>query len=332
MQFIDESKIHIQSGHGGAGCVSFRREKNIPKGGPDGGDGGRGGDVIIRTVPALNTLIDFRYKQHFKAKTGGHGMGRMRHGASSDDLYIDVPIGTQIFAEDKTTLIADLNKPDMECVIAKGGDGGRGNASFKSSVNQAPRKATPGWPGEELSVWLQLKLLSDAGLVGLPNAGKSTFLSHVTAAKAKVADYPFTTLTPQLGVVMLEEDRFVLADIPGLIEGAHRGVGLGDRFLKHIERCGIIIHMIDAICEDVVTPYQTIRRELEDFHPDLAAKTEIIALNKCDCVPEEELESHMDALAKITDHKIFPISAVTGLGITPLLHHANRVIKKCAVK
>lgn len=319
MQFIDEAKIFIKSGNGGGGCVSFRREANVPKGGPDGGDGGRGGSVSFRCVSNLNTLIDFRYKQHFKASTGMHGMGRDRSGKSAEDIIIDVPIGTQIFDEDNETLIVDMKEAGQTLLIAKGGDGGLGNAHFKSSVNQAPRRATPGHPGEERWVWLKLKLMSDAGLVGLPNAGKSTFLAATSRAKPKIADYPFTTLKPQLGVVYVDEREFVLADIPGLIEGAHEGHGLGIRFLKHVERCGVILHLVDGTQEDVAAAYKTVRDELEAYSLLLMEKQEIVALNKVDALDEETLKKQQKALEKACGHKVFTISAAAQQGITPVL-------------
>ncbi|MCH2037916.1 MAG: GTPase ObgE, partial [Rickettsiales bacterium] len=266
MQFIDEAKIFVKSGDGGAGCVSFRREANVPKGGPDGGNGGRGGSVIIQGIAGLNTLIDFRYQQHFKAKKGDHGQGRNRNGAAAKDLIINVPVGTQVIDGDSDELIIDIDSVEKHYVLAQGGQGGLGNTNFKSSVNQAPKKATNGTSGEERWVWLKLKLLSDSGLVGLPNAGKSTFVSSVSRARPKIADYPFTTLTPQLGVVYVDDSEFVIADIPGLIKGAHKGQGLGDQFLKHIERCGVLLHLIDATQEDVVEAYRVIREELQGYN------------------------------------------------------------------
>src|ERR1700749_3830565 len=265
MKFLDQAKIYIASGAGRNGSVSFRREKFIEFGGPDGGDGGRGGDVIADFVEGLNTLIDYRYQQHFKARSGGHGMGRNRAGARGNDVVLKVPAGTQIFDEDNETLLADLTKVGDRALIAKGGNGGFGNAHFKSSTNRAPRHANPGQPAEERTIWLRLKLIADAGLVGLPNAGKSTFLAAVSAAKPKIADYPFTTLHPQLGVVRIDRREFVLADIPGLIEGAHDGVGLGDRFLGHIERCRVLLHLIDGNADKVVQNYKVIRTELEAY-------------------------------------------------------------------
>ncbi len=262
MKFLDQAKIYVRSGDGGNGCIGFRREKFIEFGGPDGGDGGRGGDVWIECVPNLNTLIDYRYQQHFKAKNGQGGMGQNRSGANGDDVVVKVPPGTQVFDEDNETLIADLTKPGERFMIAKGGNGGFGNAHFKSATNQAPRHANPGLPGQELTIWLRLKLIADAGLVGLPNAGKSTFLAAVSAAKPKIAGYPFTTLHPNLGVVRAGDTDFVLADIPGLIEGAHEGAGLGDRFLGHVERCRVLLHLVDATQEDVAGAYKVVRGEL----------------------------------------------------------------------
>lgn len=319
MKFLDEAKVFVKSGDGGAGCVSFRREKFIPEGGPDGGDGGRGGSIIVRTATGLNTLIDFRYQQHFKAKNGQHGMGKQRYGKGADDMIMTVPVGTQIFEEDKTTLITDLDRPGEEFLLCKGGRGGLGNLHFKSSTNQAPRQSTPGEQGEEKWVWLRLKLLSDAGLIGLPNAGKSTFLAAVTAAKPKIADYPFTTLAPQLGVVRHREEEFVLADIPGLIEGASEGKGLGLRFLGHIERCGVLLHLVDATAEDVVANYQTVRAEIAAYDEALAAKTEIVALNKCDAVSKTETTKKRKALEKASGQAVFTLSAAGRTGIDEIL-------------
>jgi GTP-binding protein len=265
MKFLDQAKIYLKSGNGGPGSVSFRREKYIEFGGPNGGDGGRGGSVLIRCVDGLNTLIDYRYQQHFKAKNGGHGMGRDRTGASAPDVILKVPVGTQVLEDDNDTLIADMTEVGQEIALCKGGDGGRGNAAFKTSTNRAPRKFEEGWPGEERWIWLRLKLIADAGLVGLPNAGKSTFLSATSRARPKIADYPFTTLVPQLGVVRAGNREFVLADIPGLIEGASEGVGLGHRFLGHVERCRVLLHMIDGTEEDVAASYKTIRGELDAY-------------------------------------------------------------------
>lgn len=300
MRFLDEAKIYVKSGDGGAGAISFRREKFVEFGGPDGGDGGRGGDVILRCVPNLNTLIDYRYTQHFRAKNGKGGAGRQRTGASADPLILEAPPGTQILDEDKEFVLADLTEPGQAVVIAKGGDGGFGNLHYKSSVTQAPKRNSPGWPGEERWIWLRLKLIADAGLVGLPNAGKSTFLAAVSAAKPKIADYPFTTMHPNLGVVRLDDRReFVLADIPGLIEGAHEGAGIGDRFLGHVERCSVLLHLVDGAGEeDVGDSYQVIRRELAAYGGGLAEKPEILALNKTDALDPETLTERLACLAE----------------------------------
>ena len=319
MKFLDEAKVFIQSGDGGAGCLSFRREKFVEFGGPDGGDGGRGGNVYALAVNNLNTLIDYRYQQHFRAAKGQHGMGANRHGATSDDVILRVPVGTQIFEDDKETLIADLNEPDQKVLLTKGGDGGFGNSHYKSSTNQTPRRAGPGWPGAEKWIWLRLKLIADAGLIGLPNAGKSTFLAAVTRAKPKIADYPFTTLHPQLGVVYCYDREFVLADLPGLIENAHQGTGLGHRFLGHIERCNVLLHLIDGTQDDVVQAYQIIRQELQQYHPDLPLKPEIIALNKCDALQEEEIVEKVKALEKISGKPVHTISAVAKKGVQETL-------------
>ena len=293
MKFLDQAKVYVRSGDGGAGSVSFRREKFIEMGGPDGGDGGKGGDVWIEAVDGLNTLIDYRYQQHFKAATGGHGMGRLRAGANSDDIILKVPVGTQVFEEDTETMVADLAKLGDRFRIAKGGNGGFGNAYFKSSTNRAPRHANPGLEGEERWIWLRLKLIADAGLLGLPNAGKSTLLAAVSAAKPKIADYPFTTLHPQLGVVRVGMQSFVLADIPGLIEGAHEGHGLGTRFLGHVERCAVLLHLIDVTSADPVADYRVIRKELKAYSPELAEKTEVIAFNKTDLLQDDEIETKL---------------------------------------
>ena len=290
MKFLDEAKVYIRSGDGGNGCVAFRREKYIEFGGPSGGNGGRGGDVIIEVADGLNTLIDYRYQQHFKAPKGTNGMGKDRHGANGKSIVLKVPVGTQIFDEDRETLIHDFTNLGEQFVLAEGGNGGFGNAHFKSSTNRAPRNANPGQEGEERWIWLRLKLIADAGLVGLPNAGKSTFLSVVSAAKPKIADYPFTTLHPQLGVVNSDGREFVLADIPGLIEGAHEGAGLGDRFLGHVERCRVLLHLVDATCEHAGKAYKTVRTELDAYEGNLADKIEIVALNKIDAVSAGRIE------------------------------------------
>src|SRR5712675_1536784 len=298
MKFLDEAKVYIRSGDGGNGCVAFRREKYIEFGGPSGGNGGRGGDVILEVVDGLNTLIDYRYQQHFKAQKGTNGMGKDRHGANGKPIVLKVPVGTQIFDEDRETLIHDFTTLGEKFVLAEGGNGGFGNAHFKSSTNRAPRNANPGQVGEERWIWLRLKLIADAGLVGLPNAGKSTFLSVVSAAKPKIADYPFTTLHPQLGVVDVDGREFVLADIPGLIEGAHEGAGLGDRFLGHVERCGVLIHLVDGTAEKLGQSYRTIRAELEAYSPKLAAKPELVCLNKIDALDPDTIERKARSLAR----------------------------------
>jgi len=319
MKFLDEAKIYIRSGDGGPGCVSFRREKFIEFGGPDGGDGGKGGEVWVECVANLNTLIDYRYQQHFKAKSGRGGMGKNRAGASGDDAVIAVPPGTQVYAEDKETLLAELMKPGDRARLARGGNGGFGNAHFKSATNQAPRRANPGQPGEELTVWLRLKLIAEGGLVGLPNAGKSTFLATVSAAKPKIADYPFTTLHPNLGVVRTPALDFVLADIPGLIAGASEGAGLGTRFLGHIERCRVLLHLIDATGEDIAGAYRTVRAELKAYGAGLEKKKEIVALTKCDALDDDTLEERTAALKAVARKKPLLISAVSGRGVPEVL-------------
>jgi GTPase len=330
MKFLDEAKIFVKSGDGGAGVVAFRREKFIEFGGPWGGDGGRGGDVIVEAVPNLNTLIDFRYRQHFKAQRGHHGMGKNRTGADAETIVIKVPIGTQIIDEDRETVLHDMMEPGQRVVLARGGDGGRGNAAFKTSTNQAPRRAEPGWPGEERWVWLRLKLIADAGLVGLPNAGKSTMLAAVSRARPKIADYPFTTLHPQLGVVHVDEKEFVLADIPGLIEGAHEGAGLGTKFLGHVERCRVLIHLVDGTAEDVAEAYRTIRTELKAYSPTLAAKPEIVVLNKSDALDEETTAVRKKALSKAAGRgrRVLVASGATGGGVQALLRAALETIEK----
>lgn len=323
MKFLDEAKIHIKSGDGGSGAASFRREKYVEFGGPDGGNGGRGGDVIVEAVGGLNTLIDFRYQQHFKARRGAHGRGRNMTGAAGEDLTIKVPVGTQILSDDRSLLLADLVEEGQRVVLARGGDGGFGNAHYKSATNRAPRRADPGWPGEERSVWLRLKLIADAGLVGLPNAGKSTFLAAASRARPKIADYPFTTLHPVLGVATIGEDELVLADIPGLIEGAHEGVGLGDRFLGHIERCAVLVHLVDGTQADVAGAYRTVRAELAAYGAGLADKPELLALNKIDALDDEERVERARALAAaagLPTAAVFPVSGVSGAGREALLH------------
>jgi GTP-binding protein len=319
MKFLDQVRIYIRSGDGGAGCVSFRREKYIEFGGPDGGDGGRGGNVYAECVDGLNTLIDYRYQQHFKAKTGTHGMGKNRAGANAADVILKVPAGTQIFEEDSDEPIADLTEIGQRVQLARGGNGGFGNLHFKTSTNQAPRHANPGQEGEERVLWLRLKLIADAGLVGLPNAGKSTFLATVSAARPKIADYPFTTLHPQLGVVACDGREFVLADIPGLIEGAHEGHGLGDRFLGHVERCEVILHLVDAGCEHAGKAYKTIRHELEAYGGGLDEKPEIVVLSKIDTVDAETLKKQVERLKRAAKRTPLRMSAVTRTNVTEVL-------------
>ncbi len=319
MKFLDQAKIYVKSGEGGAGVVAFRREKFIEHGGPWGGDGGRGGDVIVEAIPNLNTLIDYRYQQHFRAEIGHHGMGDNRSGAAGKSVVLRVPVGTQILDEDNETVLLDLTKPGERHVLLQGGDGGFGNAHFKSSTNRAPRKATKGWPGEERWIWLRLKLIADAGLLGMPNAGKSTFLARVSRARPKIADYPFTTLRPQLGVVSAHGEEFVIADLPGLIEGASEGAGLGHRFLGHVERCAVMLHLIDATEEDIVGNWRTIRGELEAYGHGLTEKPEIIALNKADAVPAEELTKKRAKLKRAAKRPIFVMSGATGQGVDEVL-------------
>ena len=319
MKFLDEAKIFIKSGNGGPGAMSFRREKYVEFGGPDGGNGGRGADVVVEAVDGLNTLIDFRYRQHFKAASGRPGAGRDRSGAAGETLVIMVPVGTQVLAEDKETPLADLTVLGQRVVLARGGDGGFGNAHYKSATNRAPRRADPGWPGQEQWVWLRLKLIADAGLVGLPNAGKSTFLAAVSNARPKIADYPFTTLHPNLGVVGVDGREFVLADIPGLIEGAHGGAGLGDRFLGHVERCQVLLHLIDGTQEDVVAAYRTVRAELAAYGQGLAEKVEFVALNKCDALSDALVAAKAEQLRAICDGSVTTISGVSGRGVKDLL-------------
>lgn len=319
MKFLDEAKIYIRSGDGGAGCVSFRREKFVEFGGPDGGDGGRGGDVWVECVEGLNTLIDYRYQQHFKAQRGVHGMGRNRAGAKGSDVVLKVPAGTQIFDEDEETLIADMTEVGQRVLLAKGGNGGFGNAHFTTSTNRAPRRANPGLEGQERWLWLKLKLIADAGLVGLPNAGKSTFLATVTAAKPKIADYPFTTLHPGLGVVRVDQREFVLADIPGLIEGAHEGAGLGDKFLSHVERCRVLLHLVDGNSEHAGKAYKVIRGELEAYGHGLAEKPEIVALSKVDALDPDTLKNQIARLKRAAKQAPLVLSAATGRGVQEAL-------------
>lgn len=328
MKFLDQARIYIKSGDGGPGSESFRREKFIEYGGPDGGNGGKGGDVIFECVKDLNTLIDFRYTQHFKAKNGRHGSGRNRTGANGDDIILRVPVGTQILADDQETILADFTHVGERLVFLKGGDGGFGNAHYKSPTNQAPRKTTPGWPGQEMDVYLRLKIIADAGIIGMPNAGKSTFLAASSAAKPKIADYPFTTLHPNLGVVKIDTIDFVLADIPGLIEGASEGHGLGDRFLGHVERTAVLLHLIDSTQEDPIEAYHIIRSELEAYDSGLPEKSEIVALNKVDALDTETLNDLAERFEEDTGIKPYLISAVSGQGVRPLLFALYDVIKE----
>ncbi|MGB9153436.1 MAG: GTPase ObgE [Alphaproteobacteria bacterium] len=333
MKFLDQAKIYVKSGAGGKGCVAFHREKYVEFGGPDGGNGGRGGDVIFEAANNVNTLIDYRYQQHHAAGSGRNGAGKLRSGENGKDLILYVPVGTEILDDDKETVLYDLTSVGQRIVFLKGGDGGFGNAHYKSSTNQAPRHSTPGYPAQEREVWLRLKLIADAGLVGLPNAGKSTFLASCTAAKPKIADYPFTTLSPNLGVVRpggKADVSFVLADIPGLIEGAHEGHGLGDRFLGHVERCRVLLHLIDATDEDVVANYKTIRNELKAYGNGLSRKAEIIALNKCDALDAATIKRKVAALKKVTTKPIHVISAVAHTGVTDILHLIVKKIKRPA--
>lgn len=333
MKFLDHAKVYVKSGDGGPGCVSFRREKFIEYGGPDGGNGGRGGDVIIEAANNLNTLIDYRYQQHFKASNGMHGAGKLRSGAAGKDALLRVPVGTQVFDESEELLLADMNEVGQRVVLLKGGDGGFGNDHYKSGSNRSPSKASPGWKGQERIIVLRLKLIADAGLVGMPNAGKSTFLASCTAAKPKIADYPFTTLTPNLGVVRIggakEGVEFVLADIPGLIEGAHEGHGLGDRFLGHVERTKVLLHLIDGTEENVVKNYKTIRKELKAYGSGLDKKPEIVALNKCDALDPATIKKKVAALKKASRRaKIFVLSAAAGEGVKDVLWAIAAKVKK----
>jgi len=332
MKFLDQAKIYLRSGDGGNGCVSFRREAHVPRGGPDGGDGGRGGDVIAECVPGLNTLIDYRYRQHFKADRGTDGMGKARYGRGGKDAVLELPAGTQIFAEDNETLIADLTEPGERIVLLEGGAGGRGNMHFKSSTNQAPRRADAGGEAQEMWVWLRLKLIADAGLVGLPNAGKSTFLSSVSAATPKIADYPFTTLHPALGVVESDGDSFVLADIPGLIEGAHEGKGLGDRFLGHVERCRVLLHLVDPTLgpDAALEAYRTVRGELAAYGGELDGKTEVVALSKADAVSPDEIQETARALGAEVGAEVLNLSAVAHRGTTEALRALRLAIAAAA--
>jgi GTP-binding protein len=329
MKFLDQCKIYIRSGDGGGGAVSFRREKFIPFGGPDGGDGGRGGDVWIEAVDGLNTLIDYRYQQHFKGGTGGHGMGRNRAGAGGADVLLKVPVGTEVLEEDRETLIVDLDEPGARYLLAEGGNGGWGNTRFKGPINQAPRHANPGLPGVEQTIWLRLKLIADVGLVGLPNAGKSTLLAAVSAANPKIADYPFTTLSPNLGVVDLSPtERFVLADVPGLIEGASEGAGLGTRFLGHLERTSVLVHLIDGTSEDPAGDWRTVRGELEAYGAGLESEPELVALNKVDALSPEAREAAARAVEAACGAKVWLVSGVSGEGVRPLLRAAWTKVRR----
>lgn len=327
MKFLDQAKVYIRSGNGGAGSVSFRREKFLEFGGPDGGDGGRGGDVWAIAVDGLNTLIDYRYQQHFKAKTGMHGMGRNMTGAKGADSILKVPVGTQIFEEDNETLICDLTEIGQKFRLAKGGNGGFGNLHFTTSTNRAPRRANPGLEGEERTIWLRLKLIADGGLVGLPNAGKSTFLAAVTAAKPKIADYPFTTLHPNLGVARIDAREFVLADIPGLIEGAHEGIGIGDRFLGHVERCRVLLHLVSAQEDDVAKAYTTIRGELDAYGHGLSDKPEIVALSQVDILDDQAKAQKIKELEKASGQSVIAFSAVSHQGLDNTLRAVAKVIE-----
>ena len=320
MKFLDQCKIFVKAGHGGNGCISFRREAHLEYGGPDGGDGGKGGDVWALAANNLNTLIDYRYKGHYRAERGVHGMGKQRTGRGGEDVTLKMPVGTQIFEEDRDTLVVDLTYEGQKVLLARGGNGGWGNTRFKSSTNRAPRQSNPGEDGEERWLWLQLKLFADAGLIGLPNAGKSTFLASVSAAKPKIADYPFTTITPGLGTIDLgQETRFVMADIPGLIAGAAQGQGLGHRFLKHLERCRVLLHLVDSTLEDPALAYKTIRRELEEYGYDLAEKPEIVALNKVDAIDSETIQEKSAQLQEICKKKPLHISGVAKTGVRDAL-------------
>ncbi len=326
MKFLDQAKVFIQSGNGGPGCISFRREAHVPRGGPDGGDGGRGASVVAECVGGLNTLIDYRYQQHFKAPSGRGGAGRNRAGLSGDDIILKLPVGTQILNEDGDIVLADMTEIGQRIVLARGGDGGRGNASFKSSTNQAPRRADKGFPGLGMWVWLRLKLIADAGLVGLPNAGKSTFLAATSSARPKIANYPFTTLHPGLGVVGIDDNEFVMADLPGLIEGAHEGVGLGHRFLGHIERCQVLLHLVDGTADSPVEDWRTICAELDAYDVGLGQKRSITAISKIDSLEAADIKDLTAKLKKAGAKEIVAISAVAGLNMTETLRKIKAII------
>ncbi|UWQ20476.1 GTPase ObgE [Jannaschia sp. W003] len=327
MKFLDLAKVYVRSGAGGNGAISFRREKYIEHGGPDGGDGGRGGDVVVEAVDGLNTLIDFRYQQHFFARNGQGGMGRQRTGRGGEDIVLRVPVGTEILDEDEETVVADMTEVGQRVVLAKGGNGGFGNLHFKTSTNQAPRRSNPGQPGVERTLWLRLKLIADVGLLGLPNAGKSTFLAATSNARPKIADYPFTTLVPNLGVVGVDGGEFVVADIPGLIEGAHEGRGIGDRFLGHVERCGALLHLVDGTSEDVAGDYRTVITELEMYGGGLVDKPRLTVLNKADAVAEDELPVRLQALSEACGAEVMQMSGATGQGVTEVLRALRRMIR-----
>jgi len=326
MHFLDQAKVFLKSGDGGVGAVSFRREKFVEYGGPDGGNGGKGGNIVFEAVEGLNTLIDFRYTQHFRAPRGSGGAGRNRTGGGGDDLIVKVPIGTQVLSDDKEHVLADFTKAGQQNIFLKGGDGGRGNASYKTSTNRAPRQHGIGWPGEEMWIWLRLKLLADAGLVGLPNAGKSTFINAVTNTKAKVGAYPFTTVRPQLGVVSHKGAEFVVADIPGLIEGAAEGAGIGDRFLGHIERCKVLLHLVDATGDDPVGAWRTVRRELEAYGADLTEKAEVIGLNKIDALEATAVKALTAKLKRASKAEVLPMSGASGAGLETVLDRLAEAI------
>lgn len=326
MKFLDEAKIYLESGKGGPGCVAFHREKNIAFGGPSGGNGGKGGDIYFEAVETLNTLIDFRFKQHYRATHGKHGSGRNRTGPGGDDLIIKVPVGTEVLDDEKDTVLADLSEEGQIVKFMKGGDGGYGNAHYKSATNQAPRKFTPGWPSQEMAVWLRLKLIADVGLIGLPNAGKSTFLAACSNAKPKIANYPFTTLHPNLGVVKVGDRDFVIADIPGLIEGAHEGLGLGDRFLGHVERTSVLLHIIDCTQDDIVKDYKTIRHELKEYGCDLENRHEIVVINKADALGAELAQDQAQMLEDAIGKKVNIMSAVSGENTKNILYKLAEVV------
>ena len=328
MKFLDQAKLYIKAGDGGPGCVGFRREKFIEFGGPDGGNGGRGGHIVLQATHNLNTLIDYRYQQHFKAKRGTQGMGQNRTGGAGDDILLKVPVGTQVFAEDNETLLYDLTRAGEEFAVARGGEGGLGNAHFKSSTNRAPRKSTPGEKGEEFTIWLRLKLIADVGIIGQPNAGKSTFLSTVTSARPKIGNYPFTTLNPQLGVAAVDEVEFVIADLPGLIEGAHEGVGLGDRFLGHAERCSVLLHLVDGglPAQEIAKAYATVRNEITAYGHGLENKFEVVGLNKIDLMSSGDMERKRRALAEIAGVIALPLSGEQGVGLTEILRELAAAI------